>query len=96
MQDWIVWNCKDKYRQAGFRVGSPGDGVDNACRFARPEVRNLNIVASVSSVVETAIREAMRVRSTHRRFQARSASRLHRYARRSQGSQAAPLAWHGG
>jgi hypothetical protein len=51
MQDWIVWNCKDKYRQAGSRVGSPGDGVDNACRFARPEVRSLETVMSGSSVV---------------------------------------------
>ena len=51
MQDWIVWNFKDKYRQACFRAGSPGDGVDNACRFARPEVRSLNTVVSISSVV---------------------------------------------
>ena len=35
--DWIVWNCKDKYRKAGFfKASSPVDGVDNACRFARP------------------------------------------------------------
>jgi hypothetical protein len=33
LQDWIVWNLKDKYRQAGFMLGSPGNGVDNACRF---------------------------------------------------------------
>jgi len=46
MQDWIVWNRKDKYRQAGSRVGSPGDGVDNACCCARPEVRSLETVVS--------------------------------------------------
>jgi hypothetical protein len=38
VKDWIVWIIKDKYRQAACKAGSLVDGVDNACRFARPDV----------------------------------------------------------
>ena len=47
--NWIVWNCKDKYRQAVCLASSPVDGVDNACRFrptrCKPHPEGLRIKA---------------------------------------------------
>jgi hypothetical protein len=47
VQEWIVWNHKDKYRQAVPAGSSPGDGVDNACRFrptrCRPHPEGLRV-----------------------------------------------------